>query len=186
MIKDITQSEATEDGITDKQIDALIAKHQTDRNGVIDILEAIQASYGYLPPHALRIVAKKMNRSLVDIYGVATFYQAFSLRPKGKHRIVVCLGTACHVRGAPAIVEEFERQLGIKAGETTPDMKYTLETVNCLGACALGPIVVVDERYYSKVIPTQVRDIINNSHSGDRDTADSHQQQKTIGEAVPS
>ncbi|MFH1999433.1 MAG: NAD(P)H-dependent oxidoreductase subunit E, partial [Planctomycetota bacterium] len=113
-------------------------------SNLISLLEGIQAKYGYLPEDALRNVAKDTGRSLVDIYGVATFYKAFSLKPRGKHLISVCLGTACHVSGGPIIAKEFERQLKIKAGGTTEDREFTLETVACLGACAIGPVAVVD------------------------------------------
>ncbi len=123
------------------------------QTGLISILEDIQADYSYLPEEALRIVSEKTGRSLVDIYGVATFYKAFSLKPRGKHLISACLGTACHVRGGRAVASEFQRQLGIKPGETTSDNLITLETVNCLGACALGPIVVVDGHYFPNVDP---------------------------------
>ncbi len=129
-------------------------------DGLIGILGEIQGRYGYLPEMALRAVAETTGRSLVDVYGVATFYRAFSLRPRGKHLISVCLGTACHVRGAPVTLGEFERQLGVRAGETTEDGEFTLETVNCLGACALGPIVVVDGRYFSNVRTPKAREIL--------------------------
>jgi len=129
-------------------------------DGLISILEEIQERYGYLPEMALRAVAKAAGRSLVDVYGVATFYRSFSLRPRGRHLISVCLGTACHVRGAPMTLEEFERQLGVRAGETTEDGEFTLETVNCLGACALGPIVVVDDRYFSNVRTAKAKEIL--------------------------
>jgi (2Fe-2S) ferredoxin len=102
----------------------------------------------------------------VDIYGVATFYRYFSLKPRGEHLISVCLGTACHVRGGPAILEEFQNQLGIRAGETTGNKEFTLETVNCLGACARGPIVVVDGHYFSNVNKAQVAQIIKKSRYG--------------------
>jgi NADH-quinone oxidoreductase subunit E len=133
---------------------------------LISILEDIQADYSYLPEEALRIVSEKTGRSLVDIYGVATFYKAFSLKPRGKHLISACLGTACHVRGGRAVVSEFQRQLGIKPGETTSDNLITLETVNCLGACALGPIVVVDGHYFPSVDQNRVREIIDKASVG--------------------
>jgi len=136
------------------------------QTGLISILEDIQADYSYLPEEALRIVSEKTGRSLVDIYGVATFYKAFSLKPRGKHLISACLGTACHVRGGRAVVSEFQRQLGIKPGETTSDNLITLETVNCLGACALGPIVVVDGHYFPSVDQTRVREIIDKASVG--------------------
>jgi len=100
------------------------------------------------------------------VYGVATFYRSFSLKPRGKHLIFACLGTACHVRGAPRVVEEFERQLGIKSGQTTADMEFTLETVNCLGACALGPVVVIDGHYFSKVRKSKVSQLLENARNG--------------------
>src|SRR5512136_3056892 len=140
--------------------------HRGERGELIAILEEIQAKYSYLPEEALRIVAEKTGRSLVDIYGVATFYQSFSLKPRGKHLISVCLGTACHVRGGSRIAEAFERQLGIKTGETTPDKEISLETLNCLGACALGPIVVVDGHYFSNVTFQKVGDIIHRAKVG--------------------
>lgn len=136
-----------------------------EQGGLIAILDGIQETYGYLPEDALRAVAGKTGRSLVDVYGVATFYRSFSLQPRGEHTISVCLGTACHVRGARMIVEEFERQLGIHAGETTPDGAFTLETVNCLGACALGPIVALDGRYYSKVTTAKVARILRQART---------------------
>ena len=148
------------------EILGILDKHESDRGGLISILEDIQAKYSYLPTEALKIVADKTGRSLVDIYGVATFYKSFSLNPRGKHLCSVCVGTACHVRGAPTVAREFERQLGINAGETTPDKEFTLETVNCLGACALGPIVVVDGHYSSNVKSKRVKQIIEETLAG--------------------
>lgn len=136
------------------------------QGGLISLLEDIQAKYGYLPETELRRVADETGRSLVDIYGVATFYRAFSLTPRGRHLISACLGTACHVRGGPAIAQEIEKRLGIKAGQTTDDKEFTFETVNCLGACALGPIVVVDGHYFPKVSPSMVKDIIDKASTG--------------------
>jgi len=144
----------------------IIDKHAEQRGGLISVLEGIQAKYGYLPEGALELVAERTGRSLVDIYGVATFYKAFSLEPRGKHLASVCTGTACHVRNAPAVASEFERQLCVSAGETTADREFTLETVNCLGACALGPIVVVDGHYFSQVDPQGVLSIIEETRAG--------------------
>ncbi len=144
----------------------IVDKYREDRGGLIGMLQEIQARYSYLPEEALKLVAERTDRSLVDIYGVATFYKSFSLNPRGKHLCSVCLGTACHVRGAPVIAEEFERQLGIKAGQTTEDREFTLETVNCLGACALGPIVVVDGQYFSNVKTAKVKQILSEAREG--------------------
>jgi NADH-quinone oxidoreductase subunit E len=144
----------------------IIHRNGKNKAGLIAILEEIQAEYSYLPEEALRLVAKETGRSLADIYGVATFYKAFSLKPKGRHCISVCLGTACHVRGAQKIVEEFSQELGIKPGETTPDNEITLETVNCLGACALGPTVVADGHYFPHVSKNKVSGIIDAAAKG--------------------
>jgi len=141
-------------------IDALVDRYGCEHGGVIAILEAVQSKHGYLPENVLRVVAEKTGRSLVDIYGIATFFRAFSLEPRGRHLVSACLGTACHVRGAPRVVEELERQLGIRAGQTTNDREFTLETVNCLGACALGPIVVVDGEYYGEMTVRKVDPIL--------------------------
>ena len=143
-----------------------LATYRERKGGLISILSEIQQSYGYLPADVLTDVADRTDIPLVDIYGVATFYKAFSLTPKGEHLCSVCLGTACHVRGAPSVSAEFQRELGVGPGETTADKEFTLETVNCLGACALGPIVVVDGHYYSKVDRKRVEAIVEESRNG--------------------
>jgi NADH:ubiquinone oxidoreductase subunit E len=143
-----------------------LEKHAGERGALIAILQDIQDEYGYLPPVALQTVSEGLGCSLVDVYGVATFYRGFSLKPRGKHTISVCAGTACHVRNGPLVVEEFERQLGIQRGGTTADGMFTLETVNCLGACALGPIVKVDEQYFSNVGTAKVRVILRKLQRG--------------------
>jgi NADH-quinone oxidoreductase subunit E len=147
-------------------IAAIVEKNGTEGGGLIAILEEIQAKFSYLPEEALRDVASQTGRSLTDIYGVATFYRAFSLKPRGKHLVSVCLGTACHVRGGPTLVEEIHRQLGIRAGETTSDREFTLETVNCLGACALGPVMVVDGHYFPHMRASGIRDVLDRGLSG--------------------
>ena len=145
---------------------SILEAHNGSRDGLIPILEDIQATYNHLPAEALKVLADETGRSLVDVYGVATFYKSFTLEPRGKHLCSVCTGTACHVRGAPIIAEEFGRQLGTEAGGTTPDKEFTLETVNCLGACALGAIVVLDGHYFSKVNSARVKKIIKKTRSG--------------------
>lgn len=144
----------------------ILEKHNNKRSALILILEEIQASFGYLPQDALHIIGEKTSCSLVDIYGVATFYKSFYLEPRGKHLVLSCLGTACHVHGAPLVVQELERQLRIKTNETTQDKEFTLETVNCLGACALGPIIVVDGHYFSSVSTTKVKRILRKTREG--------------------
>lgn len=146
-----------------KIIEGFVVRH----NGhLFPVLENIQSRYNYLPKETLIEVAKQLIIPLRDIYGVATFYQYFSLKPRGKHLISVCTGTACHVRRSAFIEAEFERQLGIKSGETSPDKKFTLETMNCLGACALGPIVVVDGKYSPNVKAVNVKKIIQQAKTG--------------------
>lgn len=130
------------------KLQSIVDKHQSLKKNLIAILLDIQEAENYLPPEALRYVAKALGIPLIDVIGVATFYRAFSLTPRGKHTCLVCLGTACHVRGGPKILEELERRLDIAAGDTTPDGQFTLETVACLGCCAIGPVVVVDGEYH--------------------------------------
>lgn len=127
---------------------SIIDKHQGLKKNLIAILLDIQAEYNYLPSESLRYVASALDISLIEILDVATFYRAFSLTPRGKHLALVCLGTACHVRGGHRVLEEFERRLQVKAGDTTPDNQFTLETVACLGCCAIGPVVQISGDYH--------------------------------------
>lgn len=163
----LTKGDSDElENVDTERILKILDKHNEDRGGLIAVLEEIQAECSYLPEKALRIISERTGRSLVDVYGVATFYRSFSLKPKGRHLVCACLGTACHVRGAPRIVEELERQLEINAGETTADREFTLETVNCLGACALGPVVVIDGRYFSKVRKSRISQLLDEARGG--------------------
>jgi NADH:ubiquinone oxidoreductase subunit E len=139
-----------------KKIQSIINARDGSKRNLIAILQDIQAEYRHLPQESLRLVSDTLGVPLVDVVGVATFYRAFSLKPRGKHTATVCLGTACHVRGGPRILEEFERRLDIKAGETTLDGLWSLETVACLGCCAIGPVVVVDKNYHAH---TSVRNV---------------------------
>jgi NADH-quinone oxidoreductase subunit E len=133
--------------ISVSEINDIINEVMLTDGSLIAALEEIQERYRYLPPEALILASERLGVPLSQAYAVATFYNAFSLKPKGKHCLHVCMGTACHVRGAPQILERLETKLGVPAGETTRDHLFTLETVNCLGACALGPIVVTDGEY---------------------------------------
>ncbi len=144
----------------------IVEKHAGERGALITILEEIQSRFGYLPEDALKLVAEKTGKSLVEIYGLATFYRSFSLKKRGKHLCSVCLGTACHVRGAPAVAAEVGHRLQVKPGGTTADREFTLETVNCLGACALGPIVVIDGHYFSNINVARVKDILKSAREG--------------------
>jgi NADH-quinone oxidoreductase subunit E len=142
------------------KVNQVIEKHRREKKALIAILQDIQAEYNYLPQDTLKLVAKSLRIPLIDIIGVATFYRAFSLKPRGKHLVTVCLGTACHVRGGPKILEEFERRLDIKPGQTTEDGQFTLETVACLGCCAIGPVVVIDGNYYAQTTIRKVNSIL--------------------------
>jgi len=147
--------------VVDKEkIQSYIDKHDGKKDSLIAILQDIQNEHNYLPQEALRYVAKVLKIPLSDVVGVATFYRAFSLTPRGKHTCTVCLGTACHVRGGPKILDEFERRLKVRPGETTKDNTFTLETVACLGCCAIGPVVVVDKDYHAHTSVRQVGPIL--------------------------
>jgi NADH-quinone oxidoreductase subunit E len=146
--------------INREKVEAIICKFSGSRDSLVSILQDIQAEYHYLPEDALRVVARQLDLQLIQVYGVATFFKAFYLKPRGEHIVTCCLGTACHVRGAPAVLDEVRRRLGIEPGETTEDMRFTLETVNCLGACALGPIMVVDGEYHGQMNPGKVKKVL--------------------------
>ena len=134
---------------------------------LISVLEEIQAKYRYLPREAMILVGEGLGLPLSQVYGVATFYNAFSLQRRGRHRVCVCVGTACHVRGAQPVLNRLEETLHIEPGETTPDWNYSLETVNCLGACALGPIVVVDGKYSGQMHAKKVDDLLAHIEQAD-------------------
>jgi len=129
------------------EIHEIIDREADDEGSIISALEKVQQHYRYLPKEALILASQRLGVPLSQAYAVATFYNAFSLKPKGKYCLQICMGTACHVRGSPQLLDQMETKFNINAGETTPDHLFTLETVNCLGACALGPIVVVNDEY---------------------------------------
>src|SRR5512137_977949 len=126
------------------KVERIIQTYEASPTAVIMILQEVQREYRYLPREAMEAICRNMDLALSQIYGVATFYKAFSLEPRGRHHLCVCTGTACHVRNSRSIVEKLERDLGIERGRTTKDGEFTLETVNCVGACALGPVVMAD------------------------------------------
>lgn len=130
--------------------DLIVEKFSEDSENLIMILQAVQREYNFLPKSVLNYISTKMNVPLSQIYGIATFYGMFSLDPKGRNLVAICLGTACHVRGAERIKERLEDQLEIKAGKTTEDMRFTLETVRCIGCCSLGPVVNINEKTYGR------------------------------------
>ena len=150
----------TETEVSLEKVEKIIDGYKADPNMLIQILLTIQRQYRWLPSEALKLVSKRLGVPLSRVYQIATFYKAFSLVPKGRHECVVCMGTACHVRGSPRILDRAQQALGIAPGETTPDKKFSLETVNCLGCCALGPVMVVDDKYHGRLLVSGVEEII--------------------------
>ena len=141
-------------------LNAIIKKYDGEKEFLICILQDIQNIYEYLSKKALTHVSEKLDIPLIQVYGVATFFKTFSLIPRGGHTCTVCLGTACHVRGAEKVLDKVKRSLDIDVGETTKDMQFTLKTVNCLGACALGPMMVVDEDYHGHMAQGKVDEVL--------------------------
>ncbi|MFC2003456.1 NAD(P)H-dependent oxidoreductase subunit E [Chloroflexota bacterium] len=147
--------------VKDKQkVEAILDRYQRDQSLLVSILQDVQAEFYYLPEDTIKEVSRGLGIPLTQVYSVSTFFKAFSLEPRGRHLIHVCLGTACHVRGAVRVLEKIERELGIKAGETTEDLRYTLERVNCVGACALGPIIIADEQYSGEMTTGKVNPLL--------------------------
>ena len=144
------------------RINQIIDRHQGAANSLIQILLQIQKENHWLPKEVLERISKKLQVPLSRIRHIVTFYKAFSLVPRGRHEIHVCMGTACHVRGAPRVLDRVEGLTGIRAGETREDLRFTLETVNCLGCCALGPVVEVNGKHHAKVAPADVGDLLKN------------------------
>jgi len=138
----------------------ILDRHAKSPESLIAVLQDIQKEFHYLPCEALKATAEALDLPMSRVSSVATFYNAFSLNPRGETIIKVCKGTACHIRGAELIADQFETQLGIKAGETTEDMKFTLEVVAGVGACAMAPVVLIDERYHGSVKPTGVKKLL--------------------------
>ena len=141
-------------------LDAIIERYPLKPESLIMILQEIQREYHYLPCEALTRAAEKMNLPLSKVFAVSTFYNAFSLKPRGEHIVRVCVGTACHIRGAAQLQQQVEKLLGIPAGSTTSDMKFTLEVVGCVGACAMAPLIVVDGKYHGDVKVSGVKKLI--------------------------
>lgn len=142
------------------ELDTILDKYEGEREMLIEILLDVQEEFNWISPEAARGIAQRLGIPLTQIYRVASFYKTLKLTPRGQHLIRVCLGTACHVRGGPIVMDLLKEFLGIDEDETTPDMKFTLERVNCLGCCALGPVVVIDEDYHGKVQTTKVKEIL--------------------------
>ena len=146
--------------ISEKAINQVLKAYPKEKRYSLAILQDLERKFGYVPREALETVSGYLDLKLSALYSMVTFFRALSLKPRGKHFIRVCDGTACHIRGAPSLLDSLKRTLGIKPGETTKDGLFTLETVNCLGACAIAPVMVVDDKYHPKVKPDQVKEIL--------------------------
>ena len=155
LVLDRAQVERLIESYSDK-VDSLIDNYVDKKELLISLLQDIQAEFNYLPRDVLVKVSQKLDIPLSQVFSVATFFRAFSLKPRGRHLVTVCVGTACHVRGAQRMVDKLERDYALKPSGTTEDSRFTLETVNCLGCCALGPVVVVDGKYESQMKPDKL------------------------------
>jgi NADH-quinone oxidoreductase subunit E len=153
-------------GMQAATIERVLNRHGRDRSAIIAIMQDLQDEVNYLPEGALCYVAEQLDVSVSKVFSLATFYRAFSLEPRGKHLVYVCTGTACHVRGAVKVLDALEREIGIQAGETDEEMLFTLETVNCLGACALGPVVVVDGEYHGQMTGAKAARLVKKLRRG--------------------
>jgi NADH-quinone oxidoreductase subunit E len=144
------------------RIDKIIDNYECETGVLIQLLLDIQRTLNWIPPEAIIRINKRLKIPVSEIYRVASFYTALSLKPRGRHVVRVCAGTACYVRGGPRILDSVERELSIKAGETTADGNFTLETVNCLGCCALGPVVEIDGQYHGKQTSSNIVKLLSN------------------------
>ncbi len=152
-----------------KQLDPILNNRGSEPYEIMEVLQDIQDLYGFLPEPALRAASASLGVPLIEVFRLANFYKAFSLKPRGRHLLTVCNGTACHVKGAPRLLDELMARLNIAPGETTADEAFTLETVNCLGACALGPVIVVDGVYYEHMDPSKLDGLLETVRSRDRE-----------------
>ncbi len=144
------------------KVDAIIENYDGDATSLLAIMQDVQDEENYLPREAVNHISTKLDVPVSRIYSMATFFESFHLEPRGKHICTVCMGTACHVRGSQRLVEHLERDLNVKSGGTTKDMQFTLEEVNCVGACALGPLVIIDGEYHGTVTTTRLTKAVKN------------------------
>jgi len=150
------------DAVNMEKVNQIIDGRIADRGSLIQILLDVQQSYHWIPPAAAALISERIDVPLSQVYRVASFYKSLSLTPRGKHFAKVCMGTACYVRGGKEVMEKASEILGVEAGGTTADMKFTLEKVSCIGCCSLGPMITVDSEYYGKISPEKVVEILEN------------------------
>ena len=146
-------------------LDKLCDNYRDEQGAIVELLQIIQAEDQYIPKETLRHVSEQLDIPLSQLYGLATFYRAFSLEPRGKRQVTCCMGTACHVRGAKRVVDQFKHVLGIEVGDTTDDGLFSLQTVNCVGACAVSPIVMIDDEYHGEMTPAKVMRLVERCRS---------------------
>ncbi|KKM12139.1 NADH dehydrogenase [Clostridiales bacterium PH28_bin88] len=143
-----------------EKVDDALRRHQGEAGALIPVLQEVQRSFGYISKENMAYIARALKLPLSEVYGVASFYAQFYLEPRGEHMVRVCLGTACHVRGGEKILESFAEALGIRPGETTPDKRFSLERVACLGACGLAPAAMIGEKTYGRLTPEKVTEVV--------------------------
>jgi len=148
-------------------LEAILQGRRSQPHQLVEVLQDVQELFGYIPQESMITVSRELGVPLIEVYRVASFYKAFSLEPRGKHIITVCLGTACHVRGAGRLVDQVAAQLGVEPGGTTSDGLFTVECVNCLGACALGPVLVLDGVYHDHMTPRKLSRLIESARSAE-------------------
>ncbi|MDZ7620857.1 MAG: NAD(P)H-dependent oxidoreductase subunit E, partial [Patescibacteria group bacterium] len=143
-----------------REVDELIARHKAGGGGLIELLQQVSAHYQFVPREVVERISESLDVPLTQLYSLATFYQSFKLSPPGKHQVCVCTGTACYVRGAPRLLDALRDELKVEPGETTPDGEFTLATVNCLGTCAIGPVVTLDGQYHANLSPDGTKRLV--------------------------
>jgi NADH-quinone oxidoreductase subunit E len=156
------------------KLEAILEDKESRSDQLIEVLQDMQTQFHYLPEDELRIVAERLGVPQIEVFRVAKFYNAFSLTPHGRHRLTICMGTACHVRGAPMLLDTAAGQLNVSPGETTADRAFTLERVNCLGCCAIGPVAVLDDVYHDHMTPGKLHKLINTVRSRDKERMKDH------------
>ena len=145
----------------DEKLEEILSKYSNDKSNLIQILNEVQENYGYIPRHTQLAISEYLGLTMAEVYGVITFYSRFTLKPKGKYNIAVCLGTACFVKGSEAILEKLKEKLGIDVGETTPDGKFSIEATRCIGACGLAPVFTVNDEVYGNATPELLNKVID-------------------------
>ena len=155
--------------MSDEVLEKILAGRRSQPQQLVEVLQDVQEAFGYIPEDVMKTVSRELGVPLIEVSRAAHYYRAFSLQPRGRHVITVCMGTACHVRGAPRLLDEVKGELGIEPGQTTDDGMFTLERVNCLGACALGPVVVLDGQYHGKMTPNKLRQLVESVQAAEKE-----------------